>query len=244
MKWTDDKIEKLTKLVESGGRPAEIAEILGVSLKSINLKMYRLGLKVIYTTTTSCKNCGNSFESYSREKRMFCSKSCSATFNNSSREHSEDTKQKISDKLKVIPRKRKKKHTTNRICKICNELTVVQKHKSICENCKTDYYQFYRHECNFKFSVFDYPNEFDLDLIEVHGWYSPSNKRNNLNGVSKDHMYSVMDGYKNKVSSEIISHPANCKLMLYSDNSRKKDNSSITLEDLLKKISHWDKKYS
>lgn len=245
MKWTDDKIEKLTKLVESGSRPNEISEILGTSVKSINLKMYRLGLKVIYTTTSLCKNCGNSFESYVKEHRLFCSKSCSATFNNSNKIHTETTKQKISQKLKNIPRKRKKvlKENVNRKCKICGELRVSKKHKAICENCKIDYYQFYRQECNFKFSVFDYPAEFDLHLIETYGWYSPSNKRNNLNGVTKDHMYSVMDGYKNKISSNIISHPANCKLMLYSDNSSKKDNSSISLEDLLNRISYWEQLY-
>ncbi len=252
MKWTNEKVEILTQLVQSSHRPKEIANTLGFSEKSINCKMNRLGLKVLFTQTSLCKNCGNLFESYVKDERVFCSKSCSASFNNSNRTHTQETKDKISLKLKKPPKERIPKppkeripkEKPNRNCKICKEPKVSKKHKSICESCKTDYYQFYRHECNFKFNVFDYPNEFDLHLIKTHGWYSPTNKRNNLKGVSKDHMYSVMDGYKNKVSSEIISHPANCKLMLYSDNSRKKDSSSIRLEDLLKKISHWDKKYT
>jgi len=244
MKWTDDKIEKLTTLVESGSRVNEIAEILGTSIKSINLKMYRLGLKIIYTTNSLCKNCGTSFECYVKEHRLFCSKSCSATFNNSNRKLTKTTKQKISEKLKNIPKKKILKQNRDKKCKICGELKVSTKYKRICENCKIDYYQFYRQDCNFKFNIFDYPTEFDLHLVETYGWYSPTNKRNNLNGISKDHMYSVMDGYKNKISSEVISHPANCKLMLYSDNSSKKDNSSISLQDLLNRISRWNEKYS
>lgn len=244
MKWTDDKIEKLTKLVENGSRPNEISKILGTTIKSVNLKMYRLGIKVNYTTTSLCKNCSKTFESYTKENRLFCSKSCAAIFNNSNRKLTESTKEKISEKLKNFPRKKIAKPKKIRKCKICGELSVNKKHKVICENCKIDYYKFYRQECDFKFSVFDYPSEFDLDLLDTHGWYSPSNKRNNLKGVSKDHMYSVMDGYKNKISSDIISHPANCNLILFSENSKKKNNSSITIEDLVNKISIWDQKYS
>ena len=243
MKWTDEKIEKLITLVERGYRPVELAEILGFTKKAISIKMNKMGLRVVFTSNKLCKNCGNSFESYIKEDRLFCSKSCSASFNNSNRTHSEFTKQKISEKLKNVPRKIKSKEQIHRKCKICGEIKVSKKYKSICESCKTDYYQFYRHECNFKFSVFNYPNEFDLDLIQTHGWYSPSNKRNNLKGVSKDHMFSVMDGYKNKVSASIISHPANCELLLYSENSKKKDNSSITLHELMVRIERWEKKY-
>lgn len=244
MRWTDDKIEKLTRLVETGSRPNEISEILGTSIKSINLKMYRIGIKVNYRSTSSCKNCSNTFESYIKGNRLFCSKSCAVTFNNSNRKLTEATKQMISKKLKSIPRKKTPKQNKIRNCKICGELSVTKKHKVICENCKIDYYQCYRQECDFKFIVFDYPSEFDFHLVDTHGWYSPSNKRNNLKGVSKDHMYSVMDGYKNKISPDIISHPANCNLILFSDNSRKKDNSSITLENLINRISTWEQKYS
>jgi hypothetical protein len=52
-----------------------------------------------------------------------------------------------------------------------------------------------------------------------------------------------MDGFRNKINPKIISHPANCNLLLFSDNSIKKDNSSITMEELLKRIENWDKKY-
>lgn len=84
---------------------------------------------------------------------------------------------------------------------------------------------------------------FDFSIIEKYGWYSPSNKRNNLGGVSRDHIYSVMEGFKNNIDSKILSHPANCQLMIHNDNISKGNKSSITLEELLEKIKEWDKKY-
>lgn len=41
------------------------------------------------------------------------------------------------------------------------------------------------------------------------------------------------------VDPEIVAHPANCQLLLQSDNSRKKTHSSITLEELVKRISEF-----
>jgi hypothetical protein len=38
----------------------------------------------------------------------------------------------------------------------------------------------YRRLCSFNFNIFEYPDEFDLLLIEKHGLYSPTNKNNNL----------------------------------------------------------------
>lgn len=98
----------------------------------------------------------------------------------------------------------------------------------------------YRLDCQFKFNVYDYPNYYDLELIEKHGWYSAANRGNNLNGVSRDHRFSVKDGFRNNVDPKIIAHPANCQLMLHNDNSAKKTKSSITLEELLARIKDFD----
>jgi hypothetical protein len=91
----------------------------------------------------------------------------------------------------------------------------------------------------FNFDINQYNNKFDLDLIKEYGRYSPKNKGNNLNGVSKDHMYSVRDGFINNVDPEIIRHPANCKLLLHSENNKKNYNSSITIEELKERIKNW-----
>lgn len=97
----------------------------------------------------------------------------------------------------------------------------------------------YRQLCEFKFSLKDYPDRFDFKLIEEYGWYKAKNRGDNLGGVSRDHMYSVKDGYINDIDPEIIAHPANCRLIRHYDNSKKKDKSSVTLEELMERITNW-----
>ena len=45
---------------------------------------------------------------------------------------------------------------------------------------------------NFNFNVTDYPAKFELELLEQHGWYSPSNKGNNL--ILKAYLAGIQDG--------------------------------------------------
>lgn len=106
-----------------------------------------------------------------------------------------------------------------------------------------DEYQKYRLDTNFKFNLSDYPNEFDFSLIERYGWYSPTNKNNNLGGVSRDHMFSVREGFEMGINPEIISHPANCRLMIHTDNISKNKKSIITIEELLDRIKKFEYKY-
>ena len=101
----------------------------------------------------------------------------------------------------------------------------------------------YRLQCAFKFSLDSYPDEFDFSLIEKYGWYAAKNHGNNLNGVSRDHMFSVKDGFINNVDPKIISHPANCQLVCHSKNASKGAKSCITLDELLRRIKQWDEKY-
>ena len=103
--------------------------------------------------------------------------------------------------------------------------------------------EIYRKKCRFNFSLNEYSNEFDFSLIKNFGWYKAKNKGDNLNGVSRDHMYSVYDGFHNGINFEIIRHPANCKLLRHSDNSSKWKKSSITIEGLKQRIDEWNIKY-
>lgn len=89
----------------------------------------------------------------------------------------------------------------------------------------------------------DFPCEFDFNLIERYGWYKSTNRGNNLIGVSRDHMYSISKGFEDNIDPEIISHPANCKLLKHTDNNLKNGSCSITLEKLFEKIKLWDNKY-
>lgn len=101
----------------------------------------------------------------------------------------------------------------------------------------------YRQDCSFRFSLKDYPNEFDFKLIKEFGWYYAKNRGNNPNGVSRDHMYSVKQGFLNGIDPKIISHPANCRLVRQCENASKGDGCIITLEELLDRIRIWDNKY-
>ena len=130
----------------------------------------------------------------------------------------------------------------NKKCHHCGNFGVLY-HGRYCISCKKEYYTLYLNSCQFTFNVFDYPDYFDLDLVKQYGWYTASNRGTNIHGINRDHMFSINDGYKNNIDSKIISHPANCKLMIHSINIQKHSKSSITLEELKNKIQEFNNKY-
>lgn len=91
----------------------------------------------------------------------------------------------------------------------------------------------YWNDCRFKFNVYHYPELFDLELLENFCWYHPVN---NPGGVSRDHIISISYGWKNGIDPTIISHIANCRLILQTDNAKKYSRSDILLEELKQKI--------
>lgn len=97
----------------------------------------------------------------------------------------------------------------------------------------------YRQLCEFKFNVYHFPNKFDLKLIEEFGWYKAKNRGDNQNGVSRDHMYSVKEGFLHNIDPFYISHPANCEIMVNVKNNKKKTNCSITIEELYNRVKNW-----
>lgn len=101
----------------------------------------------------------------------------------------------------------------------------------------------YRKACQFRFALKNFPEEFDFNLIEEYGWYKAKNRGDNPCGISRDHMYSINEGFKNNVDPYYISHPGNCRLMRHDDNSKKNRGCSITLEELIKRVKEWDLKY-
>lgn len=260
MKWDKENDNKLKQLILLGKKHKEISEIFGVTTKSISNRCERLKLKTIYKVTIECLNCGKNMVVNKGKKRKFCDKSCSAKFSNKNRTLNETTKQKISNKLKgrklsdeiklkisgdkngrYINGNTTKINIENeeRKCKICENTIISKKYKRICDDCNINYYKHYRPQCEFRFNVYDYEDNFDLTLVNEFGWYSPTNKNNNLSGVSRDHIYSVRDGFLNKISPEIIRHPANCKLMLHTENSSKNNKSNITIVELLERIKNF-----
>jgi len=241
MKWTKELDNKLIELINEGKKHIEISNILQTTEKSVSNRCNRLKLKIVTTKEHNCKNCENVFISYIKEERQFCSKSCSVSFSNKNRKLYQETKKKISKKVsnKNIKQKLINNKKIVRNCRFCNLPKINKKHKIICEDCRMEYYKFYRPSCEFIFNINKLKYKFDMNLVEKYGWYSPLNKRNNLNGISKDHMYSVRDGFINKIDPKIIKHPANCKLLIHTDNNRKNFNSTISFDELIDRIENW-----
>lgn len=257
IKWNNELDEQLKRLIDNNKKTNEIAEMMGITIRSVENRCFRLKLKIKFYKIYQCKYCNKNFEGLVSVKRKFCSNKCSNIFTDLNRKHSKKTKTKISTSLgkfhelntkekkciKVISKTGRIYYKTpnkEKICKHCNIVFESDNNRNrLCNLCKQEYYVYYRPACEFKFNIYNYLNKFNLELIEKDGWYSPTNKKNNLNGVSRDHMYSVYDGFKNKINPNIINHPANCKLLLHIDNNVKKMKSTITIEELLERIKNW-----
>jgi hypothetical protein len=252
MKWNRELDEKLKALINIGKNYNDISKELNLSNRSVANRSFRLGLKVLkpHREIILCKNCGNIINKTLSDEKKFCDSSCSAQYNNKRRKHSEETKEKIrksltKSKINIpkIKEKTVKEIKNTRICKNCKKEKIIGKHKSICDDCRIEYYHVYRPSCEFDFNLSKYADEFDFNIIKEYGWYSPTNKKNNLNGVSRDHLYSVKDGYLHKIEPNIMKHPANCQLIKHTDNNIKNIYSTITIEDLYERIKKWNDKY-
>lgn len=217
------------------------------------------GRKERITKTCFCKKCGKPFEQTlllsewksGKNAKAFCSSKCAH-----SRAQTEETKQKILESTRdYLLRCGLELKCKDKTCPNCGNV-FHSRHTFCSASCATMYrhsqyiknvgrsLKTYRQECAFTFALNLYPEEFDFKLVEKFGWYAPKNSsKPNLNGVSRDHMVSVKWGWEHKIDPKIISHPANCRLILQSNNSSKRDDCSISYEELLKRIEVWNKKY-
>lgn len=148
------------------------------------------------------------------------------------------------------------KKIEKKYCKYCGkEIISHKKNKVFCsQECHIKYkheeytktanaLKCYRQQCRFQFALSDFPKEFDFKLIEENGWYAAKNHGDNLQGVSRDHMFSIKEGFKNKIDPYFISHPANCELLLQSKNASKHNKCSIDIEKLKERVAKWNEKY-
>ena len=207
-----------------------------------------------------CKQCMNIIPfNKINDNRTFCNHSCSASYTNMKRiiTWNDKIRDGINNYIKengyfgaVLIKKNLKSHEQQKYCLNCN--SSLTKNKFYCNRkCKQNYertnmseFNRYKLDCQFKFNLSNFPTEYDFFLIEEYGWYSPKNKKNNLFGVSRDHMLSIKEGYNLGIDPKIISHPANCQLLPHSKNVSKHKKCSISLEDLLTKIENFNKKYN
>ena len=199
-----------------------------------------------------------------KKDKYYCSRTCA-----NSHHRTEESKLKISNTIKKkiengekvgfinnVDFKYKLQKPIVSICTNCNsEFSRNKKQKFCSVKCvneyKTEYcrknkteLQIYKKNCRFNFALNDYPDEFEFDLIKKYGWYQAKNHGDNLGGISRDHMFSVNEGFKMNVDPNLIKHPANCKLMIHNENISKNFRCSISIKELEKRIEDWNKKYN
>lgn len=206
----------------------------------------------------SCQNCNKTFIA-KLPKKKYCSEECKCQGKgNKLRSKTKINQKSNSVKCTSKPNKKEfpiprsnyvKPYTPIKICSKCKSYTTNINGK-YCNNCHNNI-RHYRSRAKFNFNVYDYPKEFNLELVDLYGWYSSNgyqrrNKQPNLEGVSRDHLYSVYDGFHNNVPPEYLGHPANCAIIKHNGkggNNQKHSHSSITLSELYKRIKSWNEKY-
>lgn len=218
----------------------------GLDRKAHNIEQYQANPK-----TCQSLLCGKQM-SYDKRHNKFCDSACSASTNNAKRTRSLTTKERIRDTLKGRPNTKTRKRN-----KVFPDQIIGPYSKVYLRTCKATAVKFYstnpkayfstdaikasvvryRQHCYFRFNVEDYREQMDLNLADSFGWYD---QYTNQNGAAKDHMFSIADGFKLGIDPEIIRHPANCQILLQKANQSKGSKSSITLEELLKRINDWD----
>ena len=167
-----------------------------------------------------CLNCLKS-----TENPRFCSKSCSAKYNNRNRVRTEESRRKTSDTIKTaIAEGRLPKPSYPSVKGLTRKKTIPEWFS----------YDVYRRRARFNFT--DYSRIEGYELVEQIGWFHPIE---NKKGATKDHLYSVYDAWLNQVPIEVVNHPANCKIITFDDNRRKSRKSVLTLEELYEKIREW-----
>lgn len=101
----------------------------------------------------------------------------------------------------------------------------------------TDEKAVYYAKARFTFNIMNFPNIPGHELFKEHGIYHPIR---NPHGVDRDHMVSRHYGWVNNIDPAIIAHPANCALLLHSDNNSKSSACSISVDDLLIRIKDFE----
>jgi len=242
---------------------AEYIQNVQVAVKKAHDKKYGAVTKF----TVNCYKCGIKFEVNERaglfplKEKYFCSAKCSSGYSASflwtdeyRKKVAQDGKFGFKDsgrRAKSFKSRMKdgykQKELTEYTCLECNGSILSAYPRKFCSRKCTSTYkrkemdqlQAYRLDASFDFNLKDYSDKFDFDLIKKYGWYSPTNKNNNLAGVSRDHMVSVKFGFENNIDPDIISHPANCQLLKHTDNIIKKEKCSITISELMERIKNW-----
>ncbi len=100
-----------------------------------------------------------------------------------------------------------------------------------------DAFNVYFNEASFKHG-FETKCEEQKVLLKEYGVFNPNK---NTKGCVRDHLLSRRYGFDNNIDPDIISHPANCEIVLHSENVRRANGNDnlITLDELLERIKNW-----
>lgn len=209
-----------------------------------------------------CKQCSKPLE-YKDRFKTFCNRSCAGTYSNINRELKGELKTKkgnckrcskeidinirASQNNIVCKECKKNNHkkyykVRHKQCKFCNKDIVGP--KRICTSCRDNFQNIYSFRCRFTFPLQKFPELFDIKLIERYGMYKAKNHGDNLDGISRDHKFSVIESFKRNLDPILVKHPANCQLLRQRENARKRHNCSITLEQLIKEVQRFEEKYN
>lgn len=128
MKWTENEINTIVDLFKSGKSYFQVACSVGRTEASVKQKLNRMGYKcnIREKPKKYCANCEK--EITSKDGKKFCSKSCSASFNN---RHRPQSQPKPQEKDKNLPPAKKQ-------CLSCGKENVG--YAKYCNNqCQADY---------------------------------------------------------------------------------------------------------
>ena len=207
--------------------------------------------ELYYNNPNKCKQCSVNLR-YDAKNSTFCSRSCSASFNNAERIKTgyivTDAHKKLtSDSVRAsyehrgYPKFETVKTTKNMFSKVligncphCLTKFCCKRRTKYCRDCGPLYDSTYRDRFKFTFNVYYYPDLFDIRMIKEIGWYSRGGTAGkwNPNGMTRDHKISVTDAIRNNYSPFYITHPLNCEIMSWTENNKKKGKSSMSYDDL------------
>lgn len=178
---------------------------------------------------------------FNKRKNIFCSQSCSASYNNQFRS---------TDKLKETWEAKKKPMPSYYArfpystifhcnCQHCGIKYIGRNQRKYCTNCDHLYSHDGRAKYWFTFNMFLYPDLFNLDIVKELGMY---NSKTNPNGITRDHRVSVNEAIRNNYDPYYIKHPLNCELMTFVANNKKKAKSSISYSELIQLVDSYETK--
>ncbi len=231
-----------SKVHKSGYSKHKINNALA-TLKTIRYKQ-KIAVATYDKTPNICKQC-EMILPYKQRHNKFCSRSCSATYNNTKRdaEHykklSKTLKEKYPPKVKAPKVKAPFSKVWLTDCAHCNIKFISRLKQKYCNNHADLYKQNNRTRYAFTFSLSKYPDLFNQynNMLKEHGMWSYSNTA----GVTRDHKVSVNEAIRYGYDPYYIKHPVNCELMSWVDNNKKKTKSSISYDMLKHLVNEYDK---